>query len=268
VNCESALRMLDDFLHDEINQRDRDRLEEHLAGCSRCATELRKRPAVERQVRRALAASVQPLYVSADVSSRIVQASEESLIRAGRRRRTLLTVRAVTGALAVLLLTIGLLALLGRIPVPSGLKPVSLLPAKRLPPAGSELEAAPRQDRLLPLMETPTLSQMEANMLIEPREMHARELFTMTVYVQSDMPEPLEAIDLDLDISGPGGHYHFELSFSGPLPAEGTSIFRVTPDLLARPCEERYLMSPTEIFAVPGTYTVRATLMHPVAVSE
>jgi hypothetical protein len=268
VNCESAVRMLDDFLHDEVNQRDRDRLEEHLARCDTCARELRRRPALERQVRRALAASVQPLYISADASNRIVRASEESLMRADRARRTLLTARTVAGALAVLLVTIGLLALLGQIPVSSNLRSVSLLPAKRLPPAGAELEAASRQDRLLPLMETPTLSQIEANMLIEPREMHARELFTMTVYVQSDMPEPLEAIDLDLDIRGPAGHYRFELSFGGPLPAEGTSVFRVTPDLLARPCEERYLMSPTEIFAVPGTYTVRATLLYPVAVSE
>jgi hypothetical protein len=260
--------MLDDFLHDEVNQRDRDRLEKHLAGCSKCARELRKRPALERQVRRALAASVQPLYVSADVSTRIVRASEESLQRAERARRTLLTARAVAGALAVLLVTIGLLALLGRIPVSSNLKPVSLLPAKRLSPAGSELEAASRQDRLLSLMEAPTLSQMEANVLIEPREMHARESFTMTVFIQSDTPEPLEAIDLDLDVSGPAGHYRFELSFGGPLPAEGTSVFRVTPDVLARPCEERYLMSPTEIFAVPGTYTIRATLLYPITVSE
>jgi hypothetical protein len=166
------------------------------------------------------------------------------------------------------LVTIGLLALLGRIPVSSNLKPVLLSPAKRLPPAGSDLEAASRQVRLLPLMETPTISQMEANVLIEPREMYAREPFTMTVYIQSDLPDPLEAIDLDLDISGPAGHYRFELSFGGPLPAKGTSVFRVTPDLLARFCEERYLMAPTEIFAVPGTYTIRATLLYPVAVSE
>lgn len=268
MNCESAERMLDDYLHDQVSQRDRDRLEKHLAGCSKCARELRRRPALERQMRRALAASVQPLYVSADVSSSIVRASEESLMRADRARRTLHTARAIAGALAVLLVTIGLLALLGRIPVSSSLKPVSLLPAKRLPPAGSELEAGSGQHRLLPLMETPTLSQMEANLLIEPHEMHAREPFTMTVYVQSDMPEPLDAIDLDLDINGPAGHYRFELSFGGPLPAEGTSVFRVTPDLLARPSEERYLMSPTEIFAVPGTYTIRATLLYPVAASE
>ena len=115
---------------------------------------------------------------------------------------------------------------------------------------------------------TKELGRIGLGMLIEPREMHAREPFTMTVYVQSDMSAPIEDIDLDLEINGPSGHYRFELSFSGPLPAEGTSIFRVTTKLLARICEERYLMAPTEIFAVPGTYTVRATLVHPVIASE
>lgn len=259
--------MMEDFMHDELSQRDRARMEAHLARCSSCASELRKRPALERQVRRALAASVQPMYLSADASSRIVLASEESLIRAGRMRRTLLTIRVASGTLALLLVTVALLALLGRIPVPSDLTP-SLFPAKRLPRTEFEAGLVGGQDRLHPLLETPTLSQLEANMLIEPREMYARESFTMTVYVQTDMPEPMEAIDLELEISGPAGYYRFELSFGGPLPAEGTSIFRVTPDLLARSCEERYLMSPTEIFAVPGTYTVRATLVHAVVASE
>lgn len=267
MNCESAVRMMDDYLHDELGQRDRERIEEHLASCSRCARELRKRPALERQMRRALAASVQPLYLSADASSRIVKASEESLIRAGRMDRTLLAVRVVAGAMALVLMTVALLALVGRIPVPSNLT-TSLFPAKSLPPVEQQLGTVAGQGQLRPLLETPTLSQLEANMLIEPREMHAREPFTMTVYVQSDMSAPIEDIDLDLEINGPSGHYRFELSFSGPLPAEGTSIFRVTTKLLARICEERYLMAPTEIFAVPGTYTVRATLVHPVIASE
>jgi hypothetical protein len=73
---------------------------------------------------------------------------------------------------------------------------------------------------------------------------------------------------LDLDIDGPTGSYRFGLSFRGPLPAEGMSIFRVTPELLAKPCEERYLMSPTDIFSVPGAYTIRATLLNPVVVSD
>ena len=103
MNCELAGRLIDGFMQDELNQRDRNRMEEHLARCPRCAGELRKYPALEQEVRRALAASVRPLYLSADVSSKIVQASEESLSRAGRAHRAMLTVRIASGALAVLL---------------------------------------------------------------------------------------------------------------------------------------------------------------------
>jgi hypothetical protein len=268
VNCELAGRLIDDFMQDELNQRDRSQMEEHLARCPRCASELRKYPALEREVRRALAASVRPLYLSADVSSKIVQASEESLSRAGRAQRAMLTVRIASGALAVLLVAVALLALLGRIPVPSNLKPVSLLPAKRLLPAEPELAAVFDEDQPIPRMATPTLSQVDASLLIEPRNLHPGEPFTMTVYVQSALPEPMETAHLDLDISGPSGFFRFELSFDGPLPAEGMSIFRVTPDLLAQPCEERYLMSPTDIFGVPGAYTIRVTILNPVTVAH
>ena len=268
MNCESAGRLIDGFMQDELNQRDRSQIEEHLARCPSCASELRKYPALEREVRRALAASVRPLYLSADVSSQIVQASEESLSRAGRAHRAMLTFRIASGALAVLLVAVALLALLGRIPVPSNLKPVSLLPAKRLLPAEPELAAVFDEDQPIPRMATPTLSQLDASLLIEPRDLHPREPFTMTVYVQSALPEPMETVHLDLDISGPTGFFRFELSFDGPLPAEGMSIFRVTPDLLAQPCEERYLMSPTDMFAIPGAYTIRVTILNPDTVAH
>jgi hypothetical protein len=178
------------------------------------------------------------------------------------------SVRIVSGAVAVFLVTVGLLALLGRIPVQLNLNPVSLLPAKRLLPSEPELGAVLTADQPIPRMTTPTLSLVEASLLIEPRDLHPHEPFTMTVYLQSDMPEPMETVNLDLEISGPTGLYRFELSFNGPLPAEGMSIFRVTPDLLAKPCEERYLRSPTDMFAVPGVYTVRVTLLNPIVVSE
>ncbi len=268
MNCELARRLIDDFMHDELNQRDRARMEEHLAGCSRCVMELRKQPALERDVRRALAASVRPLYVSADVSARIVQASEQSLHRAGRARRTAFTARVTSGILVLLLVAVGLLALLGRIPVPSSLKPVSLFPTKSLPSAETELGAVFGAGKPVPDLASPVLSQLDATLLVAPRDLGPGEPFTVTVYVQSDMPEPMETIDLDLDVIGPTGAYHFELSFNGPLPAQGMSIFRVTPDLLADVCAERYLMSPTDMFDIPGTYTIRVTLFVPVVVSD
>ncbi len=268
MNCELARRLIDDFMHDELNQRDRVRMEEHLARCPRCAMELRKQPALERDVRRALAASVRPLYVSAEASARIVRASEQSLHRAGRAHRRAFAARVTSGILALLLVAVGFLALLGRIPVPSGLQPVSLVPTKNLPSAEPELGAVFGAGKPVPDLASPVLSQLSANLLIEPRDLHPGEPFTVTVYLQSDMPEPMETIDLDLDVTGPTGAYHFELSFNGPLPAEGTSIFRVTPDQLADVCAERYLVSPTDMFGSPGTYTIRVTLFVPVLVSD
>jgi hypothetical protein len=268
VNCELARRLMDDFMLGDLNQGDRSRMEAHLAACPGCTVELRKYPALEREVRRALAASVRPLYLSADASARIVQASEESLSQSGRAHRTMLTVRIVSGAVAVLLVAVGLLALLGRIPVPSSLKSVSLLSAQRVLPSEPELDITFDAGEPIPRMATPALSPVDVTLLIEPPELHPRETFTMTVYVQSGVAEPMEPTQLDLDISGPTGFYRFELSFDGPLPAEGMSIFRVTPDLLAKPCEERYLMPPTDIFSVPGAYTIRATLLNPVVVSQ
>ena len=268
MKCEVADRLLDGFMQGELNQRDRNRLEDHLGTCPRCANELRQYPALEREVRRALAASVRPLYLSADVSSRIVQASEESLNRAGRARRVALTVRIASGALAALLVAVALLALLGRIPVPSNLKPVSLLPVKRLLSAEPDVENVFGAGRPVPSMTIPTLTEVDATLLVEPRDLHPSDPFTITVYVQSALPEPKDTVRLDLDISGPTGLYRFELSFDGPLPAEGMSIFRVTPDLLVQTCEERYLMSPTDILAVPGTYTIRVIILNPVTVAH
>jgi hypothetical protein len=180
----------------------------------------------------------------------------------------MMTVRIASGAVAVLLVAVALLALLGRIPVPSNLKPVSLRPAKRLVSSEPELDAVFDADQPIPRMATPTLSQVDARLLIEPRDLHPGESFTMTVYVQSALSEPMETVHLDLDISGPTGVYRFALSFDGSLPAEGMSIYRVTPDLLAQPCEERYLMSPTDMFAVPGAYTIRVTFLNPVVDSD
>ena len=268
MKCEVADRLLDGFMQDELNQRDRNRLEEHLGTCPRCASELRKYPALEREVRRALAASVRPLYLSADVSSRIVQASEESLNRAGRARRAALTVRIASGALAALLVAVALLALLGRIPVPSNLKPVSLLPVKRLLSAEPDFGNVFGAGRPVPSMTIPTLTEVDATLLVEPRDIHPGDPVTITVYVQSALPEPKDTVRLDLSISGPTGLYRFELSFDGPLPAEGMSIFRITPDLLDQTCEERYLISPTEIFAVPGTYTIRVIILNPATVAH
>ena len=100
MNCDLAGRLLDGFLENGLSQRDRQLMEEHLARCRHCAEELRRRPAFERDVQRALTSSVRPLYLSSDASTRIVEAAEESLHRAIRSHRAILTFRLMTGAVA------------------------------------------------------------------------------------------------------------------------------------------------------------------------
>ena len=91
--------------------------------------------------------------------------------------------------------------------------------------------------------------------------------FALTVFLESDLSQPLDSIRLDLDISGPSGFYRFGLAVKGPLPAPGVSIFRVTPELLADACQEQYLMAPVDLFGAPGVYTLRVTLFDPVVAS-
>jgi hypothetical protein len=94
------------------------------------------------------------------------------------------------------------------------------------------------------------------------------EAFTVTVFLQSDLPEPLETARLDLDIDGPTGYYRFALSARGPLAAQGLTALRVTSEALVAPCEEKYQIPPTDIFGASGIYTVRVALPGPETTTE
>jgi hypothetical protein len=269
MNCDAAGRLLDDYLENGLSQRDRQLMEEHLARCRHCAEEVRRRPALERDLQRALAASVHPLYLSSDASTRIVEAAEVSLHRAIWSHRATLTFRLMTGAVAAALLVIGLFALLGQIPVPSGFRPIALLPLNNLRMSEAEpvvLSSGEQPTHRIAAASAGSLPR--ASLLFEPEDMRPEMPFTMTLLLQSDTHQPLEAVGLDLDITGPTGSYSFGLSLKGPLPAHGVSIFRVTPELLAGQCEEHYLVAPTDVFGLPGAYTLRATLYDAVAASE
>jgi hypothetical protein len=89
--------------------------------------------------------------------------------------------------------------------------------------------------------------------------------FTITALLHSELPQPLDAARVDLDISGPSGYYQFPLVIKGPLPAHGVSVLRVTSDALVGLCQEKYLISPAEIFRFPGDYMVRVILFSPPA---
>jgi hypothetical protein len=269
MNCDLAGCLLDEYLENGLSQRDCQQLEKHLARCPHCAAELRRRPAFERDLRRALATSVRPLSLSAELSRRIIESAEQSLHRAVWSRRVALTFRLMSGALAAMLVLVAIFALLGHIPVASHFKPIALLPANKLPLSSFRTDTLVAIDQPAPrLAATSTGWLPRASLLVEPRDMRPRVPFTMTVLLQSDLPQPLETVRLDLEISGPTGFYHFGLAVKGPLPAHGVSIFRVTPDLLAEPCEEQYLIAPTDVFSLPGVYTLRVTLFDPVVASR
>jgi hypothetical protein len=261
MNCDLASHLIDDYLENQLSQRDRHCLEEHFSRCSRCVAELYRRPAFERDVRQALAASVLPFRMSPVASRRIIQASEDSFRRAVRLNGVVFALRATAGVLAAVLLVVGLLFLLGRILGPSQLESVSLLPSIKFLLSGQRPVTLPTEDQpVLQSTSTSLASWTDGDLLVEPLRPRAGEPFTMTVLLNSDMPEPLDNIHLNLDISGPTGYYHFVMAIKGPLPAHGVSVLRVTPDLLTTPCQEQYLISPVEIFGTPGVYDVRVTL--------
>lgn len=261
MNCDQAGYLIDDYLADNLSQRERDQFEAHMLGCARCAQELRRRPAFERSLRRALVTSVQPLSLPPEASSRIVHAAEESLQRAKRSGRAARLLGSVTAAAALALLLVGVLFLTGDLSVPSQLKPVALFPANKLPfaePPSPSLSSD--QGPVLADGQALRESLPRASVLFEPRKMHPQDPFTITVFLESDRSRSLESVRLDLDVSGPTGYYRFGLAVEGPLPARGVTILRLTPDLLAEACKEQYLMAPTDVFSVAGTYNVRLTL--------
>jgi hypothetical protein len=260
VNCEQAGHLVDDYLAENLSQRERALFEAHLLSCARCARELRTLPGFERSLRRALAISVQPLSVSAEASSRLVDAAGESLHKAMRSARFLDLLRLMAATTALALLLVGVLFLTGELAVPSQLKPVALFPASRLPfadlpPPGLSPDNGP----VLADSEAIRESMPHVSVLFEPRQMHPQDPYTITVFLESDMSRSLESIRMDLDVSGPTGYYRFDLAVEGPLPGRGVSILRLTPDLLAETCEEQYLMAPTDVFSVAGRYDIRLT---------
>lgn len=265
MNCEAVGHLMDDYLDNELSQRELDLFEEHLGRCYRCVRELRRRPAFERGLRRALASSVQPLSLPSEVSSRIIRASELSLRRALWSDRAGHVFQAVTGMAALCLVLVGILFLTQSIPVSSRLQPIALFPVRQA--SLSNLDPAPRpagNQPALPDADLPPVPSSRVSMIFEPWTMHPRDVFTITVYLWSADPQPVKAVSLDLDVNGPTGYYRFDLALQDPLPAGGVSVLKVTPELLAEPCHEQYLISPTDLFSATGVYDVRVTMSKPV----
>jgi len=270
VNCEAVGHLMDDLLDNALTPRERELLEEHLARCPRCLRDLRARPAFDRGIRRALAASVQPMALPPAFGQGLVDAAQRSLRRARWSLAVRSVARASVSAVAVCLLVVGLLFLTGNIPVPSQLQPITLFPVKQatLTEWAARMEPALDQPIKWVAEEPAPITSSRVSMIIEPRVIHPRDSFTMTVFLWSADAQPVEAVTLDLAVNGPTGYYEFDLALEEPLPSRGVSVLKVTPELLSVPCREQYLMAPTELFSKPGVYDVRVTMTKPATVQR
>jgi hypothetical protein len=273
MNCDQACHLIDGYLEKRLSRYDARRLEQHLGLCARCAQELRDRPLFERTIRHALTASVQQRHLSAEASIRIVQVAQGSVRRVVWSHRVYRTVRLAASTAAVCLVLVGLFFLLRGMPGESSANTITLFPVKQLPlsdrrPAGRFMLNEPTWPDALPENSAPArphaLSLGPGDVLIEPWMLTPGEMFTLTLFLQTDLPQPIDSARFDLDINGPTGYYSFKVTVRGHLPSRGVSVLQVTPDVLAASSREKYLMSPTEIFAEPGVYTVSIFLYSPV----
>jgi hypothetical protein len=246
MTCDSASHLIDDLLGDQLSRREHQRLEEHLSACPYCAEILRERLAFEQRLQQALTASVHQLQLAPDTSRGMLQAVESNLQQRAWRFKVLPVARVMVGALAAVLLGLGLLLLAERVPVPSM--------------GGQQTARSP--------VRQPALSVDQSSISFEPHHMVHGDRFTVTIPIESNLPQDVDTVRCDLEISGPTGQYRFALFMQGPLPARGLSIIQVTPELLARPSQDQYHLSPAQIFGLPGAYTFRVTVFSPVAATS
>jgi hypothetical protein len=241
VTCDRASQLIDDYLEKLLSPRQCGQLEQHFSACPRCAGELRDRIAFERNLQQTLTASVHHLQLTPDASQGLVQSVEASLAAPRWPWSGVQVAQVMGGTLVAVLLVIGSVLLVDRVPAPLGV-----------------------QQALRPPVGQPALSVDQSSISFQPYSMAPGDRFTITIPIESDLLQGMDTIRCDLDIDGPTGKYRFVLLMQGPLPARGLSVLQVTPDLLAAPSQQQYQMSPAEIFGQPGAYDLRVTLFSPV----
>ena len=277
MNCSTARHLIDEYMENRLGRVERQRLELHLARCPSCSEEVHTQSVLERMVWQALTSSVEHRNLSTATSARIVQEAHLGLHRAVWSNRFIVGARMMAIAATAALVLVGLFVLLGQIPIPSELSPITLLPVRRLVLSGRQPDTVVsiQEPTLYELdsvsvssTDPPALSLSRSKHIIEPLRLQPGEAYTVTVYLLSNLPEPLGMAHVDLEMTGPTGHYQFPLTVKGPLPAHGVSVLRVKSDALADLCQEKYLISPTDIFSVPGSYVVRVVLSGPLVPQE
>jgi len=275
VNCELACHLFDEYLEGQLSQYDLRRLERHLHGCPSCAAELRDLPRFERVMRRSLVTSTQGRMLSPEASMRLVQNAQTSLRRGIWSNRALLSLRVVVATAALCLVALGLYFILSDASVSPTLHTTVLAPVKQLvmfdpPPAPS---SEPTQAVLtLQIADSSSerrgaLSLASGDLSVEPTPLLPGEPFTITLFLHSNVTQPVDRARFDLEVTGPTGYYRFEMKAKGPFPAEGVSVVQITPERLADLSQEKYLISPEEVFSLPGVYVLRVLLYSPVVAS-
>jgi hypothetical protein len=273
MNCDQARYMIDGYLEKRLNRYDARRLEQHLSRCALCARELRERPLLERQIQHALVASVHQRRLSAEASSRIVGEAQSGVRRGIWSKRAYGLARLTATVAAMCLALAGLFYLVRDVPRESSATPITLFPVHYMP--DSDRQSVIRlglRDRMVPdilpadaFPARPQSVSLNANdVRVEPWKLRPGQMFTITLLLQTNLPQPIESARLDLDVNGPTGYYSFEIRVRGHLPSRGISVVRLTPDVLEASSQEKYLMSPTEIFHEPGVYTLRFSTYTPV----
>jgi hypothetical protein len=273
VNCEQVHHLIDDYLENRLSPYERKSFEGHLAFCPTCAGELRNQAELERRMWQAMAVGVEGRYLSPAASRRIVREAQSTVNRARWTKRVVFASQLAASAAAVVLVLVGVLFWLGAIPVPSELNRVSLLPLKNLFPSDQEplsvypVDQPERNDMntvSLPADKQAALSFGDGVSLVDPLLMQPSGAFTITLSLENDLSSPLDDAQFDLDITGPTGYYRFPLAVEGPLAAGEPTVLEIEPEVLAEACQEKYLISPTDIFRTPGIYVVRVILYSPV----
>lgn len=237
MSCDLAGHLMDDYLEDDLSDRDRQRLEKHLSSCPDCAQELRARLTFERSVRQALMTSVQQIQLAPEASKGVIRAVENSAPRPGWVDLFGEFARIIPGLVATALLLVAVLFVLGRLPMPSRVQRV-----------------------VLPLASRPTAALTPSGLIVEPPRIHPGDLFTLTLPIEGALFQDAKMIRCNLTINGPTGKYDFVFDVPGPVPESGGLVAQVTPAVLAGPCRRQYEMSPADILRAPGLYSFRVAL--------
>jgi hypothetical protein len=239
MSCDLACSLMDEYLENRLSHRDQERIKEHIDRCPRCRQELEGRQALDHLLRYRLAASVSGLQLPREAGYRIVRAAERSAQRALWSKRLMAGGQITLGLAAVIVLMVGLIYSLGRVPTP-------------LEQATVEVAAPEDTD----------LRRQQDSIWFEPAPLRAGDPFTVTLRLHNETSQSLTGglVTLSLKrVRGSGSGYRFSVPLDVSLgPGEGWEV-QFTPQNLRPVCLQIYQIEPNDLLAEPGVYSFRVT---------